>query len=1178
MKEITGIHFADLHHTDNNAEQTLPPLDFIVSEVRAKKPDFVVFAGDLGIKRGTMSSTESKNLRSRFLEMADVCKVFIIPGNHDIPNKFDMVDSVQGIFTWKKDDKMTTHPNIIISSSYGHKDVLFHNDTNIRFYFLPHPSKYIYLAQAQDTPPTELNKVMSNEINKLMLRIEADRKEYGGLSVLTGHGTIKGGIADSEQVMTTELDIAIDKDWLPNCEAIMYGHLHRHQEVGRAVYSGSPAPLTFAQELVDPKYLLWTINDIQKKYEPISIPIQHQLITIDILPKDLSDSESPTNTIKDIVAEKGVSGAKVRLRCTIPQSLRSLVDVAEIRRYMDDLNVYHQNIIIETDESIKIRIDDVDGDLSIENLLDVWAGLDENRKEFKDALIELHKSIITEVPADKIHELSGTDYKTSSLEAHNYKPLIDVKINFAELGNRVGIFGANHSGKSQVAEIERFANWKILRKGGLLKNIVRDGTKEAFVKHQFSVNAGKKLFEIKRIVKLDNRGNASSDVLFMEKVGDEWVPVNEGGSTETQKSIENYLGTYSMYKATRFGSQSEIDLLCKMLPSDLINVFQEALNVKIYDIWQKIAKKQVGLLNDKYDQIFYDIKTLEESIDSSDILSEQIEQAEKDKKDHELIIETNKIDLGKIQKQIADAQAIKQAIVTLDTQITNLNIDIVGYETSIKDSRNVLDNKDSINAGCDKLKQLRKKSTDLQNRSKALYEVISTFQLNLSPLNDQILDLNKAKIDCESRISGQETTINQKTIEHDNKLKNYDTEITVLKNSSELIDSVPCSNTEMSNECQLLSNARESKTKMERLISERKTYITAPKYDSELDKELNRLNINLKQITNDIGTVQNNIEKINGEKTKAIKDYDDPDQLRTDIEQTNTTIKHEEEFNWESLKEGLVLAEEKIRVKTEEMNKRISEKKRIQDEKNKLPTSLLSISISELQTSENSLSDNIKSMNNSRDITVQNIGRLIRKREEMEEKKIKIKELKKSVDSGVRDISLHNLYIQAVSRDGLPYLLLERAVPQFERYANDFLCADEGFESTLRVHIDTVKNTQTGDERNEVIIKFVDELGMFPLCEASGYQKIAIGYALRAAMAKINSEATGTIIHHCTYDEGWGAFDSANQLLGKRMIQKLGDEFEQFFYITHIATLQEVADSVINLVQVEGGSEINVVK
>jgi len=119
-----------------------------------------------------------------------------------------------------------------------------------------------------------------------------------------------------------------------------------------------------------------------------------------------------------------------------------------------------------------------------------------------------------------------------------------------------------------------------------------------------------------------------------------------------------------------------------------------------------------------------------------------------------------------------------------------------------------------------------------------------------------------------------------------------------------------------------------------------------------------------------------------------------------------------------------------------------------------------------------------------------------------------------------------------------------------------------------------VKDTQKGDARDEVVISFIDDRGSHPLGEASGFQRVAIGYALRASMAKIQADATGAVINHCIFDEGWGAFDQNNLMLARRMVQKLGEEFGQFFYITHVPVLQEIADTVIRVIPLDGGAGI----
>ena len=113
---------------------------------------------------------------------------------------------------------------------------------------------------------------------------------------------------------------------------------------------------------------------------------------------------------------------------------------------------------------------------------------------------------------------------------------------------------------------------------------------------------------------------------------------------------------------------------------------------------------------------------------------------------------------------------------------------------------------------------------------------------------------------------------------------------------------------------------------------------------------------------------------------------------------------------------------------------------------------------------------------------------------------------------------------KATTRDGLPFMLLEQfAVPSLRERVNEYLGQTE-----FRITVETERQTQSGDLRNEIIVQFEDERGFHHLSAASGFQRTAIGIALRAALADLHADATGSEISFAAQDEGFGSMDAEN--------------------------------------------------
>ena len=1173
MKSFKNLHTADWHLIEPNIEQTKPAIEFLTQEVHTKRPDSVTIAGDLGVKRGMISATESKIIRTNIYSMAEICKVFIIPGNHDLTNRYDRVDTVQGILSWDKDGRATNHPNIFIGSAYSHIDTEI-NGVQVRVYFLPHPSKYIYLTKKRDIAPTKINSEMSKAMESLLLGIEQDRISWGGQSMLIGHGTIKGGIADSEVVMTAEHDLALDKNWLPNCGAIQYGHLHRPQTVGRAVYSGAIAPLQYNKNVLEPSYCMWEIPESgEGTFERVPIPVANQLITVEVTSDIFTDDVAPTAAIKKMLSENTIQDAHVRCRVTIDENLRSLVDQGELRRYMDSLGAKSHKLIIESEGTIKVRLDGGKADMNTKDLLEAWNGLDPDRKDYKKELLDLHSIIVNKLPKAAMDSLHGIDYEILSIEVKNYKPLIDMKIIFDELGSIIVITGENHIGKSQIAEVERFVFWKILRRGTLLSDVVRIGTTDASATIMFKARG--EIYNITRLISLNKNMTANGVLNFTQKMSNgTWEPVNEGSAGETQTAINNIVGTYNMYRTTRFGSQSDIDLLCRMLPSEMKDALQEAMNYEIFEAYQTICEELLDELEKKFTSSFDKINELKQNLtgeESQIELKKSIEEEIKTFTDGIKLVENNiKTISDEISKYENDLKKSKELKIETD----KLNNSKSVYNSNITSETEALNNKQAAETAIKRLKEKRDELEKVTKEKNELIQLTGDIDKQENKINSEINIIQGYINNDKKEIENINIVITGAKNKWQQKLDELKRDIERYNEAGSLVKDVPCADMDINSTCKLLANARSSNEMAEKTQLEFAEHEKADKYDSDYDKDLINAESGLTKDKLEKDGYDEQLEHLKNERIKLLDGKTPVRDLEIKIQSLNNDLFNLTSENWDDKLQKANLAEGNIKTYKSEIEKIETQLDEISNELSDMPLNLEKIDTQ--KTELDSFNLRLKNDFDTKEGKVKTLGTVERRLEEFDEKKVQLKELEKINETGVRQIKVQKMYRQAMSRDGIPYLLLEKALPQFEKYTNEFLCADEGFANSLRVQVKATKDTQSGKSKDEVVISFIDDRGTHPLGEASGFQKVAIGYALRASMAKLQTEATGAIIHHCIFDEGWGAFDQPNQLLGKRIIQKLGEEFEKFFYITHVPALQEVADSQIKVFAVNGGADIEV--
>jgi len=1160
-------------------EQTQPALNQIVELVQQETPDLCVFAGDMGVKRGSVTPTEVHILKSAFLDIADVCPVVAISGNHDIVNRYDRVDTVTGILTRLNKDgegRLPIHPNITVRSILDVVEINMGEAGTIRVVTVPHPSKYNYLAN-DEKAKGDINQIIADNLHSALVGIDATLKDSDPSipTIVVGHGTIAGGLADNEMLMTTDIDVAIPREWLPTSGVLsyMWGHLHKTQKIGTQediplYYSGAPAPLTFGQEQQEPTILRWSINEKQAETEFVPLNIAHQLLTIDIGADSFADGKPPIDVVRGIIEGNNLKDAKVRLRYSIPREKANMAISADLSKMLYEKGAHEAKVVAEVLEDIDIHLEDISTEMTQEALLEAWAEIDPERNTYLEKMKRIAAETDSLIPADEIHKLQGVDYQVTRLVAHNFKPLIDVDIKFTELGRTICISGANHNGKSQLAELERFALWKVIRRGTSLSDVVRHGTDEAHVSVYLTSHG--KNYRVDRIIRLTTKGTAKGDVVFsIENEDGTYRPLNEGTASVTQAEIERLVGTYNMYRSTRFGSQSEIDLLCTLLPSEMKDTLQEAINVGAYDLRQQTAKI-----------------TRDELVRETHAATDEIEKLEKivsDESELQDIRKTFGTDLKDIEKEMSDLSGRLETLTTQAAKAEQAQTDIDSkldakrkIESEMTDEQNticrlekILDNRSTIDEGVERVKKLRTKLEEARQQRDTASKIKMEYSERDMELHSTLQTLNSDIVVTESRLDAIELQKRRKQTDHDTSRARMQDELSKAQEAGGLVENVPCAGMDIQAECDLLSHAYASSEKADDIRKQMKE--TSIEVDtSEEDAEHEKLTAELAGIDKEYAQTTKQIEKFKDEMNKKLADFPEAHLL----ELIKADLESEEQRNWFKFREELLVAKERIANANEKTVK--------------LKDNLIALErdIKDLQTVAadlRDLKDNLRTVKKAqteaqrkRDILVDKIGQLKQRLKDIELVKEELYRLRQQTEEANDNIVAHNLYQRAMGRDGIPFLLLERSLPRFEQYANEFLCVDEGFGNNLRIHIQSRKELQDGTERNEVLIRYVDDRGTHPLGEASGWQKTAAGYALRASLAKVQAMATGSQIRHCLYDEGWGVFDADNIMMGRRMIQKFGEEFGQFFYITHVDAMKEIADTTIHVHAVEGGAEIEI--
>lgn len=162
---------------------------------------------------------------------------------------------------------------------------------------------------------------------------------------------------------------------------------------------------------------------------------------------------------------------------------------------------------------------------------------------------------------------------------------------------------------------------------------------------------------------------------------------------------------------------------------------------------------------------------------------------------------------------------------------------------------------------------------------------------------------------------------------------------------------------------------------------------------------------------------------------------------------------------------------------------------------------------------------------------------------------------------------------------GVQALLVETAVPQIERDANQLL--GRMTDNRMNIRLVTQRQTKTGEASETLDILIGDEWGTRSYELYSGGENFRIDFALRIALSKLLSRRSGTKVPLIFIDEGFGTQDQTGKNRLVEAISSLREdiEFENglILVITHLEDIISQFDIRIQIEKNEYGSSISFV-
>jgi DNA repair exonuclease SbcCD ATPase subunit len=150
----------------------------------------------------------------------------------------------------------------------------------------------------------------------------------------------------------------------------------------------------------------------------------------------------------------------------------------------------------------------------------------------------------------------------------------------------------------------------------------------------------------------------------------------------------------------------------------------------------------------------------------------------------------------------------------------------------------------------------------------------------------------------------------------------------------------------------------------------------------------------------------------------------------------------------------------------------------------------------------------------------------------------------------------YDLYLLALSKDGIPYELITRAIPSIEREINNVL---ENMNSGFHIEL------EMKDKMIDAYIVYGEHKWNLEL--SSGMERFVSSLAIRIGLINVSTLPRPNFI---IVDEGFGSLDSDNIANMQGAFQYLRTQFDFVMIITHLDTIKDYMDVLIPI-QVNNG-------
>lgn len=339
---VRVLHFADLHLGMENYGRPDPAtglhtrvadfcrsLDEMVEYALHESVDLVLFAGD-AYKSRDPSPTHQREFARRIHRLAtNGIPVFLLTGNHDLPNAFGRADTLDIFQTLQV-------PNVHVARKPEVLQIATRRGP-IQIVALPWiaGSHLLSREEYKNVALTDLETLVCEKLENIVQAL-LQQLDTTVPTILTAHGSVLGVKAGSERRIMLGQDLVLPPSLLspPSIDYVALGHVHCYQvlqENPPLVYCGSIDRIDFGEEKEDKGFVVAEVERGHATFQFHTISCTRRFVTIEVLAYD----DDPMAAVRAAIAARDVHDAIVRIVIHTTMEKNHLLRDQEIHALLD---------------------------------------------------------------------------------------------------------------------------------------------------------------------------------------------------------------------------------------------------------------------------------------------------------------------------------------------------------------------------------------------------------------------------------------------------------------------------------------------------------------------------------------------------------------------------------------------------------------------------------------------------------------------------------------------------------------------------------------------------------------------------------------------------------------------------------------------------------------------------